>query len=245
MSMYQYKELPIIPGLAANNSNSSVPQTPIKLAESSSERETYENQADLYAIVITVEQLEKAYIRDSISADQYTQACAKLLTQYKTAFNLVDDQFKDIDDFCQTYYLNCQAALNRLKIGVPATIEHAVAASNSTSGGSGNGGGGGQQSAKYVAEAVQSFITLMDSLKLEMRSVDHLHPLMGDLLQSLNKVGVSTQIESHKQKLKEWLIKLNQMKAADELDEQDTRQLMFDLETAHGAFYRALSNDGS
>ena len=40
----------------------------------------------------------------------------------------------------------------------------------------------GITSAKYVAEAVQHFITLMDSLKLNMVAVDQLHPLLSDLV---------------------------------------------------------------
>jgi len=37
------------------------------------------------------------------------------------------------------------------------------------------------------------------------------------------------------------LVVLNGMRASDELSEDQTRQLLFDLESAHAAFYRYLS----
>lgn len=43
----------------------------VKLYNNTKEREMYENMADLYSIIKTVEHLEKAYIRDSISATEY------------------------------------------------------------------------------------------------------------------------------------------------------------------------------
>lgn len=147
--------------------------------------------------------------------------------------SLLQSQRFDIDTFTRQFDMSCQAALNRLKIGVPATVEHAAG------NGGDDGGGGGMMTAKSVAETVQAFITLMDALKLDMRAVDHLHPLMGELLQSLNKIG-AVAIDSHRQRLRQWLITLNQLRASDELDDAQVRQLIFDLEQAHAAFYRAL-----
>lgn len=81
----------------------------------------------------------------------------------------------------------------------------------------------------------------MDSLKLRLVAVDQLHPLLSDLMQCLNKVsGLPTDFDG-KTKIKNWLVTLNKMKASDEIDEEQARQLMFDLESAHGAFYRSLS----
>ena len=42
-----------------------------KLAANNKEREKYEFCADLYSIIKTVEYLEKAYVRDSISAKEF------------------------------------------------------------------------------------------------------------------------------------------------------------------------------
>jgi hypothetical protein len=56
-----------------------------------------------------------------------------------------------------------------MAIGVPATYEHNTTQSS--------------DSAKHVAETVQIFITLMDSLKLQLVAVDQIHPLLSDLIQ--------------------------------------------------------------
>ncbi len=82
---------------------------------------------------------------------------------------------------------------------------------------------------KHVAESVQFFITLMDSLKLNLVAVDQLHPQLVDLVQSLHKVSLPSDYTG-KEKFKEWLILLNKRKASDELSEEECRQFLFDLE---------------
>ena len=89
------------------------------------ERERYDNQANLFAIISTIEQLEKAYIRDCITPNEwvavffigfkvnllnknlkierYTDSCSNLLTQFKTAFKLVEHEFKKLEDFVKKY----------------------------------------------------------------------------------------------------------------------------------------------
>lgn len=91
----------------------------------------------------------------------------------------------------------------------------------------------------------------MDSIKLNMLAADQLHPLLGELLQSLNRIKLlknsskdhlaSTTNNAWKDKLKDWLIRLNKMNAQDVLNKEDARQLMFDLESAHSSFYNCLS----
>ena len=80
----------------------------------------------------------------------------------------------------------------------------------------------------------------MDSLKLNLVAIDQIHPLLSDLMQSLNKVSLMGTFDG-KAKIKDWLITLNKLKATDELDETQVRQLLFDLENAHTSFYRCLS----
>ncbi|KAJ1498915.1 Vacuolar protein-sorting-associated protein 28 [Coelomomyces lativittatus] len=77
----------------------------------------------------------------------------------------------------------------------------------------------------------------MDSVKLGMVAVDQLHPLLSDLMSSLN--SIPREIKG-KEKIKVWLIALNQKKASDGLDEEQARQFHFDLESAHTEFHRSL-----
>ncbi|KAJ1651246.1 Vacuolar protein-sorting-associated protein 28 [Dispira simplex] len=202
----------------------------VKLFQNLSERERYENMAELYAIIVTMEQLERAYVRDWVPQTEYTPACSKLIAQYKSILNLVGHDVPNVQRFMAQYRLNCPAAWKRLQTGVPLTVEHATLTDHDPS-----------KSAKYVAETVQNFITLIDSLKLNRHAVDEIHPILSDLMQSLNNVtSLPVDFES-KPKLLDWLIKLNQMRASDELDQDQVRQLLFDLENAHHAFYRCLS----
>lgn len=56
--------------------------------------------AELYAVVSTLQHLEKAYMRDCVRAQEYTAACSRLLVQYRVAFKQVQgDEFPTIESF--------------------------------------------------------------------------------------------------------------------------------------------------
>lgn len=96
----------------------------VKLFRQAREREKYENMADLFALVSTLQNLEKAYIRDCVTPQEYTAACSRLLVQYKVAFKLVQgDDFPTIDSFVKKYRLDCPAALERIREDRPITIK--------------------------------------------------------------------------------------------------------------------------
>ncbi|RKO88511.1 VPS28 protein-domain-containing protein, partial [Blyttiomyces helicus] len=168
----------------------------IRLYTTNKDREKYDHIADLYGIIVATEHLERAYIRDAVSAQEYTPACLKLIAQFKTALNLIGDSVPDVHAFMREYKLSCPAASKRLlEIGVPATVEHAT--TDTTSSGT---------SAKYVAETVQIFITLMDSLKLNYVAVDQIHPQLADLIQSLNKIPSLPADYTGKAKIRDWCV---------------------------------------
>ncbi len=47
--------------------------------------------ADLFAIVKTTEKLERAYVRDTISAKDYELLCEKLIAQFRTLWETLRD----------------------------------------------------------------------------------------------------------------------------------------------------------
>ncbi|KAJ1434791.1 VPS28, C-terminal domain superfamily [Sesbania bispinosa] len=207
----------------------------VKLWNDKREREMYDNFAELYAILKATERLEKAYVRDIIAPHEYESDCQKLIAHFKTLASTLKDTVPNIQHFADTYRMDCPAAINRLLIsGVPATVEHRVAAAASAS-----------NSASIVAECVQNFITAMDSLKLNMVAMDQVHPLLSDLYASLNKLTILSSDFEGKTKMKEWIARLANMGAADELTEQQARQLHFDLESSYNSFMAALPNAGS
>ncbi|XP_043490976.1 uncharacterized protein LOC122516842 isoform X2 [Polistes fuscatus] len=198
----------------------------VKLYKNAREREKHDNQADLYAVVNTLQHLEKAYIRDCVTPKEYTAACSKLLVQYRAAFKQVQsDQFPTIDAFARAFRLDCPAALERIKEDRPITIKDDK----------GN-------TSKCIADIVSLFITLMDKLRLEIKAMDQLHPDLRDLMDTMNRLSILPSDFDGKEKVAEWLQTLNNMSASDELSDTQVRQLIFDLETSYNAFNKILHN---
>jgi ESCRT-I complex subunit VPS28 len=197
--------------------------------EEQQRREPLESHADLYSIIYTVEALEKAYVRDTISADDYTHACSKLIGQFKTLEHMMDGL--NVREFMIRHELSCPAARHRLlEIGVPATVEYSRGGNSSTS-----------KLHVAVAETVQHFITAMDALKLGMVAVDQVQPLLKDLLGSLTKIPNLSPTFEAKEKVRHWLTVLHSMRASDELQDEDVRQCLYDLDSGHTEFYRFLT----
>lgn len=77
----------------------------VKLSSSSAERDLFESLAEIYSIILTLDGLEKAYIKDAITESEYTETCARLLKQYKSSLSdeTVAKGFVDLDTFKRTW----------------------------------------------------------------------------------------------------------------------------------------------
>ncbi|CAG7932531.1 unnamed protein product [Penicillium olsonii] len=211
----------------------------VKLASSSTERDLYESLAEIYSIVVTLDGLEKAYIKDVVTEAEYTETCTRLLKQYKSSLGdeAVSREFVDLETFKHTWGLECPRATERLRIGLPATVEQAshglsaptLAATTGPAGASGS----------LILAATENFITFLDALKLNMVSKDALHPLLSEVIQSVNKV-TDSDFED-RGKIIQWLIALNQMRATEELSDHQARELAFDIEQAYQGFKATLN----
>jgi ESCRT-I complex subunit VPS28 len=208
----------------------------VKLWNDKRERELLESYADLYAIIRATEKMERAYVRDLVSAADYETECLKLISQFNTLSSSLAG-LVTIPRFVQAYRLDCPAALNRLlQSGVPATVELRASSSVPAS---------TAASATAIAQCVQSFITAMDAVKLNMLANDQVRPLLHELSTSMARLGPMLPPDFEgKVKANEWLAKLHKMGAADELTEQQARQLNFDLDSAYAAFMAALPSAG-
>lgn len=196
----------------------------VKLFRNAREREKYDNMADLFALVNTLQHLEKAFLRDCVTPKEYTAACSKLLVQYKAAFKQVHgDEFPNIEAFVKKYRLDCPAALERIKEDRPITIKDDK----------GN-------TSKCIADIVSLFITIMDKLRLEIKAMDELQPDLRDLMDTMNRLSSLPSSFEGKQKVSSWLDTLSNMQASDELSDTQVRQLIFDLESSYNAFNRFL-----
>lgn len=202
----------------------------IKQFDNNKERSRVEDLADFYSIIKRTEALEAAYSRDAISQEDYSTACFLLISQFKTAEAplIRQNAIASADAFFKEFHVDCPRAYERLiSSGVPATVIHASKDNNRTEG-------------IIVAETVQAFITTMDALKLGQRAVDEVQPLVADTAASLVKVSNLPKDFESLEKLHLWLRKLNGMRAHEEIDEDEVRQLLFDIESSYGAFCNHL-----
>jgi ESCRT-I complex subunit VPS28 len=121
-------------------------------------------------------------------------------------------------------------ATERIRIGLPSTVT-APSLNVSTTASSGTNG-------TLILEATQDFITFLDALKLGLLAKDQLHPLLSDVIQSVNKV-TDSDFEG-RGKIVQWLITLNQMKATEEVSEEQARELELDMNSAYQGFKTTL-----
>eukprot|EP01033_Poteriospumella_lacustris_P007169 gene7169-5161_t len=206
------------------------PMGEIKPYENSRERNDLNILADLYSIIKATDLLEAAYSRDAISAIEYNEECSKLIAQFKATEKslILNKTIESATEFYREYQVDCPRAFHRLiEAGVPATVMHPQADSRGDN--------------VIIAETVQAFITLMDILKLNQRAVDEVQPYLEALVSALGKVkGLSPSFEGIV-KLKLWLTKLHNLRAYDEIAEEEVRQFLFDVDNAYSAFHKHLS----
>jgi ESCRT-I complex subunit VPS28 len=73
----------------------------VKLADTRAERDLQDSLAEIFSIIVTIDAVEKAYLKDAIPESEYTEICDRLLKQYKAI--LTDDavakEFVDLETF--------------------------------------------------------------------------------------------------------------------------------------------------
>ncbi|KNG51857.1 vacuolar protein sorting-associated protein 28 [Stemphylium lycopersici] len=203
----------------------------VKLSTTSAERDLNDSLAEIYSIIVTLDAVEKAYLKDSIAEADYTETCSRLMKQYKSnlANETVARAFGDLDQFAREWHMECPRAIERLRVGIPATVEQGPSRSAQQ---------GDFADATLVVNATETFITLLDAIKIGLVEKDTLHPLLVEIIQAVNKV-TDVDFES-KGKIVQWLITLNQMRAAEKLNDEQAREFQFDMDQAYYGFKTTL-----
>ncbi|KAK0731341.1 vacuolar protein sorting-associated [Lasiosphaeris hirsuta] len=207
----------------------------VKLAETRAERDLQESLAEIFSIIITLDELEKAFLKDAIPEAEYTEICERSLKQYKSlvADETVAKAFVGLEEFKAEWDLEVPRATERIRVGMPST------AVTTSSGAAPTPATSGSTSGTLILEATQDFITFLDALRLGLLAKDQLHPLLTDVIQSVNKV--TDRDFENRGKIVQWLITLNQMKATEELSEDQARELELDINSAYQGFKSTLS----
>lgn len=226
----------------------------VKLADSATERDLIDSLAEIYSIIRTLDGLEKAYQKDALRENEYTEMCTKMIKQYQSILSdkSVEREFGSLEGFMREWdvctafdiivwrilladgeKIQCPRAAETLRAGLPRTEVYVqqgnVPPTKPPAGPPGS----------LILAATENFITFLDALKLNLVSKSTLHPLLSDVIQSVNKV-TDTDFE-HRGKIIQWLITLNQMRTTEELSEEQAGDLAFDMEQAYNGFKSIIS----
>lgn len=73
----------------------------MKLADTRAERDLQDSLAEIFSIIITLDELEKAFLKDAIPEAEYTEICERSLKQYKSilADEAVARAFVGLEEF--------------------------------------------------------------------------------------------------------------------------------------------------
>lgn len=230
----------------------------------------YESLCEIYSIATVLEMIENSYLKDYITdKEKYTSTVMRLINQYQMLVKsfgktpthkavlseilpgIEEDHSNILQLLQETFRLHVPLASERLTSGVPATIQqfHTVVESTSEHKGATSVAQALNSAlalARLVAEATGSFITLMDALKLNYKTKAQLHPLLSDLVVSLNDLvlkdnDTTTPIDfPGKSKLVGWLIKLNNLEENQELAQEEIDQFLDELDGAYKGFFNSL-----
>lgn len=212
-----------------------------KVYLSKSERMHSDYLSDLYAVVLQIEKLEKANLREYITSAEYDETLRRLLAKFKdvegqlTGSEWFGGQSGAMDEFWRTYCGKCLAARKRVREGHPKDAAEAAALRAQ------------QQEAQEkqhknsakIFETGQLFVTLVDCIKLNNTTIDELFPILSDIVANLRRGFAGFELLP---KLEVWFQRMEAMHPSDTLQERDSRELAFDLVRANEAFRRFLQD---
>jgi ESCRT-I complex subunit VPS28 len=186
-------------------------------------------QAELFSIMVTMEHLEGAFVKNLVSNDVYEEHCRQIVTQFKTLQKALSRQVPDVAEWMQQQGLECPLAKERLLgTGVAATMLHATGSTTT-----------GKEQALAIHSTTEHFITCKDSLDVGYKECLDLLPLIRDLQQSIVSITNMPQLAGM-ERITNWLVTLNNMRASESLTEDQIKQLKLDLELAYTSFSRWL-----
>lgn len=193
------------------------------------EQEKYDNLADMFAIIRTLQFLELAHSRQNIKQADYEQECNMLLSNFKTARIQNGGDSFSVDDFVQTYNMDCPTAVARLKIGINAVQQYGAGVQT-----------GGDSKAKIASDLTVQFTEVITYLETGESSKEAIKPQLTKLLDKMHKVTDLPPSFQGKKVVIKWLEKYEKMGALDELDEGEVADLDLEIKEALDEFRTML-----
>jgi len=246
--------------VGAAGGTAGVRDAPIRLHENNEQYQLHSTRADLYAVIQTTEALEGAWRRGSVSDEAYARAVRTLIAQFKSTADLLADKLPNPEAFWGQCGLSAQAARIRLcreqvpgthvGVGAPAAAaaDHPteaavveerqqklkrVATSSAVA-------GAGVAQAGALLNCAECFLTAHDALQLKFTAVDQMYPQLLHVAESLDRVTSLPPSFEGKATVGKWLTKLKTLPATYQLNEDEVRQLTYDLNMAYQEFRSAV-----
>lgn len=204
------------------------PTERIRLAASASQQQIFDDFADMYALFVTTERIEKLWRRDAITDAEYEEQCYRLIQKFEALRSATRDSIKDIDAFYAEYNINAASGKHRLVYAkVPGTIE-VRRPDNEAQG-------------RHNIHCVQNFIGLLDNIELNQRTPEDLLNLCSSLQRSLGQVNGLSKEFPFRDKLIAWIAKLNAMQPTEELSHEDSARFKMDVSAGYNEYLHAKS----
>ncbi|EEB09168.1 ESCRT I complex subunit Vps28 [Schizosaccharomyces japonicus yFS275] len=199
-----------------------------------------EDLSVVYGIIVALEHLEKVFAKDGVSYVDYEEACRLLLQQWRSCLRdeHVASVYESFDSFCSRYKLHCPRAKTKLEELTNTTSRLTVETSVEDERRNASQSPQTNSTAKAVAQVVQNFITIMDAIRLNLVAKKQMHPLLAELMCSLDDLFEDTnETLKGRAALVQWLIKLNKLEDDAQLDADDRQLFLRDLEAMYTETY--------
>lgn len=200
----------------------------VSLGSDATEREMYDNMGEVYAVVLTLEMVEKAYSQGSIEYDEYIKSATSLIGQFKSNWTLVknSNQFAGtkLEDFLRNYRLEALLAQRAIKLDRPL---NKMITTNQP---------------KMVADITSQYLTFSNYLEMEMYSMEDLKQPMSKLKYLLSEFQILPKDIEAVTIVEKWSDIFDDKSATESLNEEEVVTLKIDIATAQNSFDRFLES---
>eukprot|EP01062_Namystynia_karyoxenos_P078577 TRINITY_DN8114_c0_g1_i1.p1 TRINITY_DN8114_c0_g1~~TRINITY_DN8114_c0_g1_i1.p1 ORF type:complete len:208 (+),score=67.67 TRINITY_DN8114_c0_g1_i1:87-710(+) len=201
---------------------------PVQLVETREDKERYDGLADLYSLLMTLERVEKAYVRAHISPETYQAQCHRLLSAYRMSDPVLKERGVKLKEFIAEFHMSVPHAEMRIQVGHPQTVVDGT-------------GKTAHFNPTLVSATTEAFINLIDALKLEQHSSENASLCCVECLNKLNQAAPNLAgIEV----IKSWASKLDKWQLSQPFPAEEERQMAHDVEKVYSAWQAWLAKAG-
>lgn len=191
------------------------------------ERKLHDERAQIFALFIQADCLERVWTKGGIGNQEYEEACNDLILRYNTLIPAYRRAVPDVRQFGIDFRCNAvqgaEFGYRRLVVaGIPATKEYGVLRGEERN-----------KQVQRVHECTESFISLMDTFGLGHAKVEDLVPDVRQLYKALCNIEGLESGFRFKEQLAGWNERLAGMQALAELSPEDLAKFKMQVESGY------------